>query len=177
MRTNRHFSSLLPALCLFLFVSADLCAQSTQGTILGTVRDSSGAAVPGATVNLTNIETSARKTAKTDGVGTFQFLNLNAGHYELQVTASNFNTQKVSGLVLTARQELRSDVSLAIGNVTQETTVSAEDAGTIQTDSPSIDATLSSTAVRDLPANYRASSSGTSPLTMIQTLPGVQSDG
>jgi hypothetical protein len=177
MRTNRHLPSLLLALCLFLFVSADLRAQSTQGTILGTVRDSSGAAVPGATVDLTNIETSARKTVKTDGVGTFQFLNLNAGRYELQVTASNFNTQKVSGLVLTARQELRSDVSLAVGNVTQETTVSAEDAGTIQTDSPSIDATLSSTAVRDLPANYRASSSGTSPLTMIQTLPGVQSDG
>jgi hypothetical protein len=175
MRTYRLFSLLL-ALSLFVFATTDLCAQSTQGTILGTVKDSSGAAVPGATVDLISVDTATKKAVRTDATGNYQILNLNAGRYDLQVTAQGFNMQKITGLRLTARQELRADVELAVGNISQEVSVSAADAGTIQTDTPSIDATLSSEAVRDLPANYRASSSGTSPLSMIQTLPGVQTD-
>ncbi|MDE1178005.1 MAG: TonB-dependent receptor [Edaphobacter sp.] len=177
MRQKSFLPSALVAVCLFVFSAVALRAQSTQGTILGTVKDKSGAAVPDATVDLVSVETATKKTVKTNQEGNYQFLNLNAGQYDLQITAQGFNSQKVNHLRLTARQELRSDVALAVGNIAQEVSVDAGDVGTIQTDSPSIDATLSSAAVRDLPANYRASSSGTSPLSMIQTLPGVQSDG
>ncbi len=176
-RQKRFFPTALVALCLFASAALGLHAQSTQGTILGTIKDSSGAAVPDATVDLISVETAVKKTVKTNEAGNFQFLNLTAGQYNVEVTAPGFNVQKITRLRLTARQELRSDVMLAVGNVSQEVSVNAGDAGTIETDTPSIDATLSSTAVRDLPANYRASSSGTSPLSMIQTLPGVQSDG
>lgn len=176
MRQIRFSSSILLALCLLL-LPFTANAQSTQGTILGIVKDHSGAAVPDAIVKLTGMDTAVTRTAKTGDTGSYQFLNLNAGRYTVEVTATGFNTQNINNLRLTARQELRSDVVLSVGNVSQEVSVNASDAGTIQTDSPSIDATLSSTAVRDLPANYRASSNGTSPLSMIQTLPGVQSDG
>jgi hypothetical protein len=151
-------------------------AQSTQGTILGTVKDKSEAVVPNAEVKLTATDTGTIKTAKTNSSGNYQFPNLNAGSYTLEIMAQGFATQKVQNLRLTARQELRADAALDLGTLAQETSVNASDAGAIQTESPSIDATLSSTAVRDLPANYRASSNGTSPLTMIQSLPGVQGD-
>jgi len=176
MRSIRITSYAL-AFILFAISSLTLHAQSTQGTILGAVKDKSGASVPDATVNLISVETATTKTTKTNSAGTYQFLNLNAGEYNIEISAAGFSTQKISHLRLTARQELRSDIALEVGNVSQEVSVDAGDAGTIQTDTPSIDATLSSEAVRDLPANYRASSSGTSPLAMIQTLPGVQSDG
>jgi hypothetical protein len=151
-------------------------AQSTQGTILGTVKDKGQAVVPNAEVKLTSTETGTTKTAKTDSAGNYQFPSLNAGAYTIEITAQGFASQKVQNLRLTARQELRADAALDLGTVAQETSVNASDVGAIQTESPSIDATLSATAVRDLPANYRASSNGTSPLTMIQSLPGVQGD-
>ncbi len=176
MRTTRVTTFAL-ALILFAITALTAHAQSTQGTILGSVKDKSGAAVPDATVNLVSVDTAATKTAKTNTVGSYQFLNVSAGEYRIEVSASGFNAQKLNNVRLTARQELRADISLEVGNISQEVSVNAGDAGTIQTDTPSIDATLSSESVRDLPANYRASSSGTSPLSMIQTLPGVQSDG
>lgn len=151
-------------------------AQSTQGALLGQVKDSSGAAIPNATVYLTNTDTGASSEIRSKSSGEFQFLNLNAGTYQIKVSAAGFNTQTQKNLHLTARQELRADAVLTVGSLAQETTVDANAAGTIEVDSASIDATLSATEVRDLPANYRASQNGTSPLSMIQTLPGVQSD-
>jgi hypothetical protein len=151
-------------------------AQSTQGSMLGSVKDPSGAAVSGATVRLTNTETGATSTDVSGNSGEFQFLNISAGSYQLEVSAAGFDPQVLRNLRLTARQSLRADAVLTVGSLQQETTVDANAAGTIETDSASIDATLSAAEVRDLPANYRASSNGTSPLNMIQTLPGVQSD-
>jgi hypothetical protein len=171
--------------CLSLFLFLVLCAQfvsvqgfaqSTQGTILGVVKDSAGASVPGASVKLTGVDTGVTKSLTSDSSGAYQFSNLSEGLYSVEISAQGFNLQRLQNLRLTARQELRVDATLATGNVNQEVSVNASDVGTIQTDSPSIDASLSSVAVRDLPANYRASQSGTSPLSMIQTLPGVQAD-
>ncbi len=174
--TVRHFRLLLfVVLCVGLLSSASW-AQSTQGSILGTVKDSSGAVLPNAAVKLTGVDTGTVRSGRADSSGAYQFMNLNAGRYQVEVTADGFKTQVLQNLTLTARQELRADAVLSVGNLSQEVSVDANGAGVIETDNPSIDATLSSAAVRDLPANYRASSNGTSPLNMIQTLPGVQSD-
>lgn len=144
--------------------------------MLGSVKDPSGASVSGATVRLTNTDTGATSTATADASGEFHFSNLNAGQYQIEVSANGFATKTLKSLRLTARQELRADAVLSVGALQQETTVDASATGTIETESASIDATLSATEVRDLPANYRASQNGTSPLSVIQTLPGVQSD-
>ncbi len=153
-----------------------LMAQSTQGLIVGTVHDSSGAAVPNATVRVTNTDTSVDSTTRSSASGLFQFQNLVPGHYALHVDAEGFKSVDLQHLSLDARQQLRVDPSLAPGDVSQQVTVDASSAGAIETETPSIAAALDAADVKLLPANYRASASGTSPISLIQTLPGVQPD-
>lgn len=166
---------LLGLLCCLLALPAAM-AQSTQGTILGTVKDGSGAVVPGAAVKLTSIEAGISRSTTTNAEGNYQFLELTAGHYKVEVSAAGFESQLIDALALSARQQLRADAALKIGAVSQVVAVNAAAAGAIETESPSISASYSSVDVQNLPANYRANQNGTSPLNLIQTLPGVQAD-
>ncbi|ACO34113.1 MAG TPA: hypothetical protein DGA22_11230 [Acidobacterium sp.] len=165
-------------LCLFfaLLLPAAVLAQSTQGTILGIVKDPSGAVIPGASVTLTATDTGVTHHTVTGQSGQYQFFTLTEGHYTISVSASGFENEVLSGLTLAARQQLRADVTLKLGNVSQKVTVNAQSRGAITTESPTIEATYNAVDVENLPANYRASQNGTSPLGLIQTLPGVQSD-
>lgn len=160
---------------VFLAARASLYAQSTQGSIVGTVRDSSGALISAAQVLLVNQDSGTRRTVATDTKGVWQVTNLEPGAYRVQVAASGFDTKTESNLQVSARQELRVDVVLSVGNVQQAVEVNAADAGDITTDSPSIAASLDAREVLSLPANYRGAGS-TSPLNVIQALPGVQAD-
>ena len=150
-------------------------AQSTQGTILGTVTDATGAVVPKAIVTVTAVDAGVSHTATTDNAGNYQVLDLTAGRYKVSVTAEGFDTVIEDQLTLEARQQLRANATLQVGAASQQVTVNAEAAGAINSETPSIDATLTTVEVQSLPANYRASQQGTSPLNLIQTLPGVQS--
>ncbi|MBN9617056.1 MAG: collagen-binding protein [Acidobacteriales bacterium 59-55] len=152
-------------------------AQSIQGSILGSVKDQTGAAVPNATVKITDTDTGTSRTVVSNSAGDYQLLNIPADHYKVEVTAHGFESQVLSNLTLNARQQLRADATLTVGAVDQQVTVDASNAGVIATETASVDSTLSSVAVRDLPANYRASTSGTSPISIIQAMPGVQTVG
>jgi len=160
---------------LFLFGGGLVAsAQSTLGSITGTVRDSSGALVPDATVTLHRRETNTDRSVTSSTDGSYTALNLDPGTYDILTTAASFSKQASTDIRLDARQQLRFDILLTVtGNATVN--VNAEDAGTITTDDASISASLSSRDVLDLPANYRGAGS-TSPLNVIQTLPGVQPD-
>lgn len=151
-------------------------AQSTQGLILGTVADPTGAAVSSALITVTNLDTAVVQNATVDGTGSYIVNNLPPGHYKVHVDATGFKSADVLQLVLTARQQLRADIAIQPGEVTEQVTVNAASAGVIATETASIAASLDAADVQNLPANYRASSSGTSPLNLIQTLPGVQTD-
>jgi hypothetical protein len=151
-------------------------AQSTQATILGTVLDPTGAAIPNATILVTDTDAGITRTAATDKSGNFQVLDLNPGHYSVNISAVGFDGKNSSNLILVAREQLRDDATLHPGAVTAQVEVNASATGLINTESASIDATYSAIDVENLPANYRASINGTSPLNLIQTLPGVQSD-
>ena len=151
-------------------------AQSTQGAIVGTVKDAKGAFIPGADILLTNIDEGVVRTTKSNGAGDYQFLNAKAGHYTVSVTAAGFEKWSVTGVELTARQELRLDASLAIGTIQQEVVVSGEGVSSIETESNSISAVYSKQDAENLPINSRAGSSGTSALSIIGTLPGVQTE-
>ena len=172
----KQIRSLAVVTSIGLSAAIPVAAQSIQGSILGSVRDSTGAAIPNAQVVITDTDTAVSTTVKTDASGDYQALDLTADHYRVQVSATGFETTRVNSLTLTARQQLREDVTLKLGNVGQEITVGSGDAGVIATDTPSIDASLPAIEVQDLPANYRASVNGTSPLDIIQVLPGVQAD-
>ena len=156
--------------------SARSWAQSTQGDILGTVKDANGAVVPGATITLTNKDEGVLRTTKSNASGDYQFLDAVAAHYDITITAAGFETWKISGAQLASRQELRVDATLAVGAVQQTVQVSGDQASAIETDSPSINAVYSADDAVNLPTNSRASANGTSGLSLIGTLPGVQTD-
>ena len=151
-------------------------AQSIQGSILGAVKDKSGAVVPGAAVTLHSLDDGTVRQTVTNGTGDYQFLDTTAGRYSVAITAAGFESWSTTGLVLAARQQLRVDPVLAVGNIQQQIVVSADAISTINTDTASISSVYSSTEVQNLPVNTRASASGTSPLNIIGTLPGVQED-
>lgn len=163
------------AVIISLFVPALLWAQSTQSTVLGTVRDSSGAVIPSAQVVITETEKGTSADYVTDSSGNFQAPDLAPGRYSVQVAKSGFQTKLIESINLTARQELRVDVVLAVNSSVQQVTVNAETAGAIETETASVAASLNTQSVMSLPANFRASGS-TSPLNLIQALPGVQPD-
>jgi hypothetical protein len=151
-------------------------AQSTQGTILGTVTDISGAAVANATVVVTDTDAGVSRTTTTNKAGEWQVLDLTAGTYRVEIKAAGFEAQQQNDLVLVARQQFRVNAKLKPGAVQAQVDVDASSAGVIETESASISGTLTSIDVINLPTNSRASINGTSPLFLIQTLPGVQTD-
>jgi len=167
-------SSLLP---IALFVAAAPCAfaQSTLGSISGTVQDGTGAHVPNATVRLHRADNNSDRTLTTDAGGTYNTLNLEPGLYDITVEATGLASTTATGITLQARQQLRYDVTLKTGTVNETVTVSATEAGVINLENAQISASLTPRAVLDLPANYRGAGS-TSPLSVVQALPGVQPD-
>jgi hypothetical protein len=149
-------------------------AQSTFGTILGTVTDNSGAVVPKAIVRATNTDENTSREVATNSDGNYEFVNTKAGHYRIQVTAPGFQEYAATDLSLVARQTLRIDVSLQVGQVSSTVNVEAT-AGVITTDTQTIQSSLDSQALLTLPGNTRAGGS-TSPYALIAALPGVQPD-
>ncbi|MGA7318331.1 MAG: TonB-dependent receptor [Silvibacterium sp.] len=172
---NYRRCRLLPLILVSLLNPVLLISQSIQSTILGTVKDQGGAVIPDARLVIINIDTRNSTAFKADASGDFQASDLPPGRYEVEVSKPGFQRKLVSDLALAARQQLRVDVTLDVGTAQQEVTVDASTAGVIETETPSIAATLNAQSVMSLPANYRASGS-TSPLNVVQVLPGVQSD-
>src|ERR1035437_5985943 len=89
-------------------------AQATQGAIIGVVKDTTGAVVPGATVQMTNTDEGTVRTVKTNDVGDFRFVDAKAGRYTVEVSAPNFLKWSATDVVLSVRQNLRLDVTLDI---------------------------------------------------------------
>jgi hypothetical protein len=107
---------LILACCLFALATCCLQAQSTFGSILGTVRDVTGAVVPGAQVTLTNRGTTATRTQTSDATGNYTFNNVDVGSYSLTIAAAGFQTNSVSEFSLTARETRRVDATLQPGS-------------------------------------------------------------
>jgi Carboxypeptidase regulatory-like domain len=169
---------LVPLFVALVFLAGARVAvgQSTFGTVLGTVKDASGAVVPGARVVLTNTDENSSRSTVTDVHGDYEIVDVKPGHYAVTVTKPSFETVRISGLLLTARQTLRADTTLPLGKITQATTVRGELMGVIATDTPTISSSFDHAQISELPLNYRASPTGNSPYYLLTVLPGVQSD-
>jgi hypothetical protein len=161
--------TLLASFCL------NLPAQSTYGTILGTVKDSTGASVPNASVKLTNTDENTVREAKSNANGDYEFLNTLPAHYGVTITAPGFETFSATDILLVSRQTLRIDGTLQVGQMSQTVSVESSETGVIATDTQTIQETFDPKALLNLPANIRANGN-TSPYQLIQVLPGVQSD-
>lgn len=160
------------SLCFFLSC-ANLAAQSTFGTVLGSVRDSSGGVVAGATLKLTELDESTTLTATSNDLGLYEFLNVRAGRYDLKADKSGFAAARVSDLRLQARQSLHADLTLQIASRTDSAVVVAV-VPLVNTDDATIWDSKNFEQITRLPVNYRALTS--SPLAAILVFPGVQED-
>jgi len=125
---------------------------STQGSILGSVKDAQGAVIPNAVVTLTNTDEGTVRSAKSNGVGDYRFQDVKSGHYAILVSAPAFEKWAISGVVLDVRQELRVDAKLSIGTVQQEVQVTGDMVSAIETDTPTISGTFTADDTNNLPS-------------------------
>jgi hypothetical protein len=156
-----------------LFVTSAL-AQTIFGTILGTVTDASGAVVPNLVIKVINQGENTSRDVRTDAQGNYLAENMKEGLYTIMVQAEGFREVTVKDVRLTARQIVRADLKLVVGTTTENVTVEAN-AELVNTESEAISASVTSTEVLGLPANYRGAGS-TSPYNLLAFLPGVTGD-
>lgn len=150
MRTSfRHLS----LLCVLLaFAAAPAAAQSTTGSIQGTVRDNQNAIVPGATVTVRNVETNATRTVVTDGGGVYRFLNVPVGSYEVTVELSGFSKYVRSGITVAINQDAVVDVQIQPAAITETIEVTA-DAPLLNTTNAEVGVRFDTTRVAELPVS------------------------
>jgi hypothetical protein len=125
-------------------------AQSTTGTIRGTVRDEQEAVVPGATVTIRNVATNAVRTAVSDKDGFYRALNLPAGEYDLIVERGGFAKSERSGITLSLNQDAVADVQLRRAGLTETIEVRA-DAPLINKTTPEVGVRFDTTRIAELP--------------------------
>ncbi len=175
MELSRHstFRLMVGFAVLCLVTSAVALAQSTYGTINGSVTDPSSAAVRGATVEATNQQTQVKHSLVTSTEGTYRFVNLDPGVYTVSASAPGFSVTERKDVTLQAREELPVDLQLAVASAAATT---VEVIGTpviaeqlTRSDSKSGD------AITDLPLNFRATASP-SPIVVADLAPGVETD-
>lgn len=127
-----------------------LAGQGDRASILGTVMDGSGAAVPGASVTVTNTGTREKRALVSDERGSFEFPALNIGAYEVTVEQTGFKREVIRGLVLVVGQRARVDVQLELGALTQEVTVEGA-AALLSTDDATLGQLIDQKKIRELP--------------------------
>jgi len=125
-------------------------AQLTTGTIVGTVQDETGGAMPGATVTVRNPQTGLSRTVFTNESGRYEATNLPAGPYEVTATMQGFGTAVRKGIDLAAGRNAVVDLRLPVATVQQELVVTA-DAPLVETTSATVSNLVSAKTVEDLP--------------------------
>lgn len=165
---------LLYLLVVFLGGAASAFAQSTFGEIRGTVTDPTGQLVSGAIIKLTNAGTNDARETRSNDQGLYTLLNLPPGKWQLRIEKEGFQPFVTSEIDLRARDVVRIDASLAIGQVATEVVVSAV-AQIVNTEQATVSNTRTSTEVQALPVNFRAG--GTNSLFgALSFAPNVQTD-
>jgi hypothetical protein len=132
--------------------------------------DATGAAIPGAATTLTNLGTAERRTATTDGAGNYQFVNLIPGSYRLEVESRGFKRYDREPIRVEVESSLRIDAKMAVGDVAEVMTVSAE-TPLLQTQTATVGQLVEGRVVQEMPLN------GRNPLNLIALAPGVVPQG
>ncbi len=158
---------LLAGLVFVGWGTGQLKAQGTTATILGTVTDSTGAAVPAAGVQVRNTGTGQTQTAQSDAQGRYNVPDLGVGNYEVQASKMGFSTLVHKGITLTVGGQLVVDFALQVGQQTQTVTVEGE-ITQVETTSSTVSSLVSQSQMRELPLNGRNFEQ------LIQLAPGVQ---
>jgi hypothetical protein len=127
-----------------------LFAQTDRGAIRGTVQDSTGAAIPGATITTTNVDTGVQSTAVSGDSGTYNIPNLRAGNYTVSAEARGFKKLIRENVRVEVLGTVGLDLSMAVGEVTESVTVS-DVAPQLKSESSSVSTAVNPKTFVDLP--------------------------
>ena len=169
----RKFSSStgLAVVALILLLSPSALAQF-GASLSGTVQDSSGAIVPGATVVIVNTATRQTHTGTSSSTGTYSFGELPPGTYDITATAPAFKKISLNGFALAAETPRNADIKLSRWRHRDSMTSTRTRYRSLQTSDASIGSTIDSEAIQRLPAV-----GSRSPTELLRTAPGVVGDG
>src|SRR5213592_4617607 len=110
---------------LLMLIPSTAAAQAVTGTLLGNITDSSGAAVPGATVTATDVGKNISRTAVSNEPGYYIFSSLPSGTYTVDAELQGFKKMARQGVKVDVNTTVRVDLSLTVGQMTEEVTVAA----------------------------------------------------
>ncbi len=166
-----HYRHLVAAaLALFIGLSGTLaCAQSTTGTIVGTVRDTTGAHVPGAPVTITNVQTNITSTWTTNEFGDYLAPFQLPGDYQVVVEMQGFKKTKREGVTLPVAERVRVDVVLEVGQIT-DTVVASADVPLVKSESSEVGQVIDERPIHELPLN---STTGRNFTALMALIPGT----
>ncbi|MEO8128208.1 MAG: carboxypeptidase regulatory-like domain-containing protein, partial [Bryobacteraceae bacterium] len=150
----------------FLMACAVCSGQIFTSGLSGVITDPNGAAIPSASVTVTNKATGDSRTAKSGEDGRYTFSQLSPGVYELTAEASGFRKSVAPSLTLQASQVSEFNLNMSVGDVSQSIEVNAE-APAIDTQTANKSVTLTTRQVLDLPVNAR------DPLVLVHATAGV----
>ena len=139
---------------LLTFLSAVALAQIDTGSVVGTVRDASGAAIPKASVTLTNKATAQTSTTITNDVGEYQFPALHPGDYSVKAVAKGFSAQEFADVHVDVQSRPSIDFTLQVGNVSQTLEVQSI-APLLDTQTAELGGVVNEQQIVDLPLNGR----------------------
>ncbi|HTB91332.1 MAG TPA: carboxypeptidase-like regulatory domain-containing protein [Candidatus Sulfotelmatobacter sp.] len=141
-------------LCIAGLFSKPLAAQTTYGSIAGTVSDSSGAAIADAQVTLTNLATTEKRVAQSGSDGLYAFVNLLPSRYSIVAEKTGFKRVTRPELIVEVGQSVRIDVTLQVGDVNQTIEVTSE-TPLLQAETSSIGQVVEERKATELPLNGR----------------------
>ncbi len=147
---SRVRSNVAVLVLMGVIVAGPMLAQSERGAITGTVRDSSGAVVPAASVRLTNVATNVAIATTSNLSGEFTVPDLATGKYDLRVEKGGFRAFLLTGITVDAASTVRADASLEVGESRQTVEVQAA-AVQLQTQDATSATSIENTLVNDLP--------------------------
>ena len=128
--------------------------QGANATLLGTITDVTGASVPDASVQVTNVNTGVKQTVKTDSQGRYTVVDLIVGSYEVQASAMGFQTVVRRGITTTVGSQLVVDIALSPGQQQQTVTVEGQ-ASQVDVVSSTLSSVVEQKQIADLPLNGR----------------------
>ena len=117
---------------LLLLLAGSAVAQVSTASINGVIRDPSGAVIPGASIVLTNVDTSVERTSTTNEAGAYGFVSIPPGNYTIEASAKGFSSQKLVPFVLAVGQAATFDFALTVGTETQVVNVEAAAAQVVE---------------------------------------------
>ncbi len=149
-----HLRAIVGIGACFLTATATAGAQSTTGSISGTVTDQSKALLPGVTIEVKQLETGGTRTLVTDERGRYRALSLGSGTYTVTAELEGFTKFVRDNLIVAIDKDVPVDIEMAVGNINEQVTVSGE-ATRVQLNTTVVGGLVTTRQIAELPLNGR----------------------